>query len=63
MLIKENLGMEQGSNGKESICNAGDLVQSPGQEDPLKKAMASSSSILAWRIPWTAEPVELYSMR
>ena len=55
--------MEQGSNGKESICNAGDLVQSPGQEDPLKKAMASSSSILAWRIPWTAEPVELYSMR
>ena len=29
-------------------------VQSPGQEDPLEKKMAAHSSILAWRIPWTA---------
>ena len=28
-------------------------VQSLGQEDPLKKGMATHSSILAWRIPWT----------
>ena len=28
-------------------------VQSPGEEDPLKKGMATHSSILAWRIPWT----------
>ena len=30
-------------------------VGSPGQEDPLEKRMASHSSILAWRIPWTDE--------
>ena len=31
-------------------------VQSLGQEDPLEKRMATHSSILAWRIPWTEEP-------
>ena len=31
-------------------------VQSLGQEDPLEKGMATHSSILAWRIPWTMEP-------
>ena len=31
-------------------------VQSLGQEDPLEKEMATPSSILAWRIPWTEEP-------
>jgi len=31
-------------------------VQSLGQEDPLKKGMATHSSILAWRISWTEEP-------
>ena len=31
-------------------------VQSPGWEDPLEKEMATHSSILAWRIPWTEEP-------
>ena len=30
-------------------------VRSLGQEDPLKKEMATHSSILAWRIPWTEE--------
>ena len=39
------------SDGIESACNAGNLVQSLGQEDPLKKVMATLSSILAWRIP------------
>jgi len=33
-----------------------------GQEDPLKKGMATHSSVLAWRIPWTEEPGELQSM-
>ena len=37
-------------------------VQSVGREDPLEKNMASHSSILAWRIPWTAEPGGLQSM-
>ena len=31
-------------------------VRSLGQEDPLEKGMATRSSILAWRIPWTEEP-------
>ena len=31
-------------------------IQSLGQEDPLEKEMATDSSILAWRIPWTEEP-------
>jgi len=31
-------------------------VQSLGQEDPLDKGMATHSSILAWRIPWTKKP-------
>ena len=37
-------------------------VQSPGGEDPLKKGMATHSSILTWRIPWTEEPGRLQSM-
>ena len=36
-------------------------VQSLGREDPLEKAMATHSSILAWRIPWTEEPGRLQS--
>ena len=38
-------------------------VRSLGWEDPLEKGMATHSSILAWRIPWTKEPGELQSMR
>ena len=34
----------------------------PGGEDPLQKEMATSSSILDWKIPWTEEPGELLSM-
>ena len=37
-------------------------VQSLGWEDPLEKGMATHSSILAWRIPWTEEPGRLQSM-
>ena len=37
-------------------------VQSLGQEDPLEKEMATHSSILAWRIPWTEEPGRLQAM-
>ena len=37
-------------------------VQSRGREDPLEKEMATHSSILAWRIPWTEEPGRLQSM-
>ena len=36
-------------------------VQSLGWEDPLEKGMATHSSILAWRVPWTEEPGGLQS--
>ena len=37
-------------------------VQFLGREDPLEKGMATHSSILVWRIPWTEEPGGLQSM-
>ena len=37
-------------------------VQSLGQEGPLEKEMATHSTILAWRIPWTKEPGGLQSV-
>ena len=37
-------------------------VGSLGQEDPLEEGVATHSSILAWRIPWTEEPGGLQSM-
>ena len=38
------------------------LVRSLGWEDPLEKEMATRSSTLAWKIPWTEEPGRLQSM-
>ena len=35
-------------------------VQSLGQEEPLEEGMATVSGVLAWRIPWTEEPGELW---
>ena len=58
------------SEVKASARNAGDpgpipgsdpWVRSLGREDPLEKEMATHSSILAWRIPWTEEPGGLQS--
>ena len=37
-------------------------VRSLGEEDPLEEGMATHSSILAWRIPWTEEPRRLQSI-
>ena len=47
------------SDGKEPACNGGDLSLIPGREGPLEKEMATNSSILAWRFPWTEEPGRL----
>ena len=50
---------------KNPLANAGnirDISQPLGQEDPLEKGMATHSSILAWRIPWTEEAGGLQSM-
>ena len=55
-------GFSGGSDGKEFACNSGDqcsipgLGSSPGEGFPL---LATHSSILAWRIPWTEEPGRL----
>ena len=46
-----------GSDVKASAYNEGNLVQSLGWEDLLEKTMATHSGILAWKIPWTEEPV------
>ena len=51
-----------GSDGKSSAYNAGDLGSTPDQEDALEKEMATHSSTLAWKIPWTEEPGRLQSM-
>ena len=45
-----------GSVVKNPPDNAGDVGLISGQEDPLEEAMATHSSILAWRIPWTEKP-------
>ena len=45
-----------GSDGRESVCNAGDQVGFLVWEDSLEKEMATHSSIPTWRIPWTEEP-------
>jgi len=48
---------------QETVCNAGDLGASPGLGRSLGEAIATHSSILAWRIPWIEEPGRLQSMR
>ena len=48
-----------GSDSKESACNAGDLGLIPGSERSPEKGMATHSSTLAWRMPWTEEPCGL----
>ena len=42
--------------GKECACNASDPGSILGMEDLQEEGMATPSSILAWRIPWTEEP-------
>ena len=49
-------GFPGGSNGKNLPAIQGTGAQSLGREDALEKAMATRSSILAWRISWTEEP-------
>ena len=56
------LGFPGGSDSKESPVMQETSVPSLGWEDPLEKAMATHSSILAWEIPWTEEPGGLESM-
>ena len=55
--MEEPKGLPGASAGKESACDTKDPVQPLGQEHPLEEGMATHSSILAWRIPWTEESV------
>ena len=55
-------GFRGGSDSKESACNVGDLGSMPGSGRPLEKEMATHSSILTWRIPWTEDPGGLQSV-
>ena len=54
------MGFPGGSDSRESSCTAGDPGSIHGSG--LEKGMATHSSILAWRIPWTEEPGGLQSM-
>ena len=59
------MGFPGGASGKELPANAREeetWVWSLGWEDPLEEGMATHSSILAWRIPWTEEPGGLQSL-
>ena len=60
-------GFPGGSDGKESVCNAGDRFRSQGWEDPLEEGMAtqywqSTPVFLPGESPWTEEPGGLQSM-
>ena len=58
-----SLGFPGGSDGKKYLSAMQETrVQSLGWENALEKEMAAHSSILAWKIPWTAEPGGLLSM-
>ena len=56
------LGFPSGSAIKNAPAVQESRVPSLGQEGPLEKEMATHSSILAWKIPWTEEPGGLQSM-
>ena len=56
------MGFPGGSQVKNPPTMQDTWVQSLGQEDPLEEGIATHSSILAWRIPWTEKPSGLQSM-
>ena len=60
--IYKEKGFLDGSELKNPPANQETWVWSLGQEDPLVEEMATHSSILAWRIPWTEKSGRLQSM-
>ena len=62
-MVKPRLGFSGSSGGKESACNVGDPGTLSGLGRPLEKGMATYSSILTLRSPWTEESGGLQSMR
>ena len=60
------MGFPDGTSGREPACQCGrheTWFRSQVRADPLEKGVATHSSILAWRIPWTEEPDSVQSMR
>ena len=55
-------GFPSGADSKASSCNAGDPGLIPGSGRSLEEGMATHSSILTWRIPWTEEPGRVQSL-
>ena len=55
-------GSPGSSTGRTRPAMQETLVQSLVREDPLEKEMATQSSVLAWKIPWTEEPGGLQSL-
>ena len=63
LLCLNNTLFPGGASGKESLCWRYETwVRSLGWKEPPEKEMATHSSILAWRIPWTEEPGRLWSI-
>ena len=60
---KQTFNFPGGSDGKASAYNAGDRGSIPGSGRSRGKEMATHSSTLAWRIPWTEEPGRLQPIR
>ena len=56
------MGFPGGSDSKNLPAVQEMQVQCPGQEDPREEEMATHSSVLAWRIPWTEKPGGLQCM-
>ena len=59
---RRSKGLSQWLSSEESVCSARDAGSIPRWEDLLEKEMATSSSLLAWEIPWTEVPAWLQSM-
>ena len=64
-LITQAEGLPWWLSSKESTCNAGDAGLIPGSGRSLEEGVATHSSILAWRVPWTEEPggVQVHRVR
>ena len=61
-LLGRHWGFPGGSDGKASAFNVGHPGSIPEWGDPLEKEMATHSSTLAWKIPWTEDSCRLQSM-
>ena len=62
LFLHPSPGSPGGSDGKEFVCDAGDLGSIAESGRCLEKGMATHSSILAWRTPWTEEFCGLHSV-